>query len=180
MARNLKVYRAEDAAARAAPAPALDGTREAAQAYLDKITRSAWWKRTCPPSWRGDRLRGAPGSVWVDDVPARIIVRAHGRAVTGHASYGVRRYRGHRYPHIGLGTARPHGNLPAIADPWVILHEVAHIMAVSADDKAGRGHGPIFAYYFRLCVTRWLGREAASALREAYTVERIKHRGRAA
>ncbi len=58
--RRLRVYRAEDRAAAQMPARPLDGTREAAQAYVDRITRSGWWRRECPPSWLGDHEHDKP------------------------------------------------------------------------------------------------------------------------
>ena len=54
---RLRVYRAEDNASRIRPVPPigeLDGTLDGAQRWADKITRSAWWRRTAAPSWRGD------------------------------------------------------------------------------------------------------------------------------
>lgn len=172
--RKLRVYRAENAAAAVCDVPLLDGTHKAAQSYVDRITRSAWWRRTCPPSWLGD----SSDNRWIDASapPSRVIVKPpFGRSVGGHAgTKELRKYRGKWYPHIGLGTAECTPGRPAIADPWVILHELAHIMSAETDN----GHGREFARYLMLLVRRWLGPDAAAALRAAYAQERVKYRAR--
>jgi hypothetical protein len=173
---RLRVYRAEDAAIVAHPVQLLDGSVEAAQAYVDRVTRSAWWQRNCPPSWMGDDARD---SLLVDETrpPQRIIVERRRGKSGGVAERDLFLYRGRWLPHIGLGTGEPVSGRPAIADPWVILHEVAHIMAASAD-SGERGHGREFARFCLLLVGRWLGRDAASALRVGYGAEGVKYRAR--
>lgn len=168
--RHLKIYRAEDKAAANHPAPPLDGTLEAAQRYVDRIVRSAWWGRTCKPYsdlWNG---------TWpVVKVNVRI-----GRQGGGYCFYGVTwhdlprsQFRGCAMT-IRLGRGDLHGCL-AVADPWVILHELAHCLAVR---DGHRGHGREFARYYLLTVERWLGRDAAAALRAAYTAEGVKYRAK--
>lgn len=68
------------------------------QAYVDRITGSAWWRRTCPPSWLRDEHRNA---VHLDTAqpPRRVIVVAH-RGAGGYAhTKTVYRHRGHRGCH---------------------------------------------------------------------------------
>lgn len=177
---KLRLYRAEWVAAEVHPAEPLDGTLKTAQAYVDRITRSSWWRKNCPPSWMGDEVRDG----YMFDTtrpPRRIIVHAHSRS-GAYAGYYVEEYRGKNHPVIRLGTKARGLSLgehvshyPPIQDPWVILHEVAHIMACS-DDK--RGHGREFARYFLMLVGRWLGADAARALRAAYAQEGVKYRAR--
>jgi hypothetical protein len=183
-----RVYAAEDAARKACPVELLDGTEKAAQIYVDRITRSSWWARTCPPSWMGDPAWQKEGKQFLvsPQPPKRVWVfakRGHG----AHANVGtVRRKPGYRdrAPHIHLGSSEivlahaPDWAVP-MKQPWVILHELAHIMATChnhAHSTTENGHGRIFAYYYMLLVRRWLGADAARALREAYAVERVKYR----
>jgi hypothetical protein len=173
----MRTYRAEDRAMWECPAEPLDGTLAGAQAYVDRITRSAWWRRTCPPSWMGD-----PTDHCRAMVPRRVLVvatRGHG----AWASDSVWRHRGRWYPRIRLGTkhdprrgCRPGWVRPPIAEPWVVLHELAHIMAVCADDDTGHGRG--FRRWHLQLVARWLGREHAAALRRAYAAEGLRYRAR--
>lgn len=165
--RRLRVYRAEDKAAANAPAEPLDGTVKAAQRYVDRIVRSAWWKRTCPPY--SDALNGTWPVVKVEVV--------EGRQGGGYCFYAVgwvdRPRRGVKMT-LRLGRGDLHG-CPAIADPWVILHEMAHCLAVRAGH---RGHGREFARCYLLAVGRWLGPEHARALRAGYADEGMKYRAR--
>lgn len=174
-AGRMRTYRGEDRARLTCPAPPLDGTLTAAQVYVDRITRSAWWKRTCPASWMGDET----GSRLQPAAPRRIIVRqSHGGR--GTASYGLHQYRGKWLPRITLGTKRGidldwvEGWTCAITDPYVVLHEVAHVMA--ACNGGENGHGRVFRYYLVVLVRRWLGPEHAKALQAGYEAEGLKWR----
>lgn len=175
----MRTYRAEDRAMWEVPSTPLDGTAAAAQTYVDRITRSAWWRRTCPPSWMGDEHhRGS----FLDNItpPRRVIVRA-ARGMGAHASTGsVYRHRGRWHPRISLGTepvertwGRPGWDVAAIAEPWVILHELAHIMV--ACSGSGSGHDRTFRYYHLALVRRWLGPTHAAALRASYKLERLTY-----
>lgn len=173
--RQLAVYRAEARAAARVPAAALPGDLAAAQAYVDRITRSVWWRRTCPPSWLGDHCDSRH---LVDDSqpPRRVIVVAH-RGIAGYARHALFRHRGRWYPQIRLGTRDAvHNELPALADPWVILHELAHIMCLG--DGTDRGHGRGFARRMLQLVRRWLGADSAAVLAEEYRRENVKSRAR--
>lgn len=160
--RRLKVYKAEDRAAQMVGVPYLDGTEKAAQVYVDRITKSAWWKRNL---------------VWA---PQHIHIFARYGGSGSYARYSYRRHprypqRGHcHWISLGTGTNSERG-IPHCRDQWVILHELAHIMCCVSDHK-DEGHGAIFARYYLSLVRRWLGPEAAGALREAYKVERVKYR----
>lgn len=173
--RRLAAYRAEARAAARTPAEALAGDVAAAQACVDRITRSTWWRRTCPASWLGDHRDGAP-FLETSQPPRRVIVVPH-RGVRGYARQALYRHRGRWYPQIRLGTRDAvHNQVPAIADPWVILHELAHIMCLG--DDSDNGHGRVFARRMLQLVRRWLGADAAAALTEEYHRENIKYRAR--
>jgi hypothetical protein len=166
--RHLRIYRAEDKAAADCPAAALGGTLADAQRYVDRIVRSAWWRRTCTPY--SDSLNGGP---W----PVTRVNVIKGRQGGGLAFYAMTIRHDRRRESqatIRLGHGYLHG-CPAIADPWVILHELAHVIA-SRDGH--RGHARGFARVFLLTVERWLGRDAASALRDAYAAEGVKYRAK--
>lgn len=180
---RMRTYRGEDRARLTCPAPPLDGTPEAAQAYVDRITRSAWWRGHCPPSILGDDT-GAGRFSGTAQVPRRIIV-VQGRGGRGWASYSRHQYRGKWLPRISLGvkhaddlllptTKYVDGWTSAITDPYVVLHEVAHIMA--ACNGAENGHGRVFRYYLVSLVRRWLGPEHAKALQQGYEAEGLKWR----
>ena len=173
--RRLRAYRAEARAAHAHPGTPLDGTERAAQTYVDRITRSTWWQHNCPPSWLGDDS-DTTGYFDTSRPPRRVIVKAT-RGVGGYAHVNVLyKHRGRWFPQIRLGTRdHIHNGTPAVADPWVILHELAHIMD-AADDK--HGHGRDFARFMLMLVRRWLGPAHAAALRAEFTTERVKYRAR--
>lgn len=170
-------YAAEWLAENSHPADPLDGTVDATQQYVDRITRSAWWARTCPPSWLGDQRDKA----YIFDTtapPQRILVTAT-RGTGGSTAPELVQHRGRWMPAIRLGTGERGADLapkpPAIGDPWVILHEIAHVMAFSSDHS---GHGREFARSMLLLTRRWIGPEAAQVLREAYAAEGVKYRAR--
>lgn len=177
----MKAYAAEDRAMFACPAEPLDGTLAAAQAYVDRITRSAWWQRNCPPSWLGDEKRD--GTFLRPAVIRRILV-TEGRGKNAWAGTGVVvKHRGRYHPRIRLGTkpspaglgTRPGWVQPPIREPWIILHEVAHILAECRDPKE-IGHGRSFRTTFLDLVRRFLGPEHARALREGYKAEGLTYR----
>lgn len=157
---RLKIYRAGDHASRAIDIPYLDNAEQATQAYVDRITRSAWWKRELP---KGPRY-------------IHVFARYGG---SGSYAYGGTRQHP-RFPKrswqpwisMGVGT-RTWNGIPHARDQWIILHEIAHTMCNYAGYQ-NEGHGRVFAYYYLKLVRRWLGPEAAAALRAAYKVEGIK------
>lgn len=178
---RMRTYAAEDRARLACPLPQLDGTQEAAQAYVDRITRSAWWRKHCPPSWMGDEQHGGRHG-WLDESkpPRRIIVKVMPRGTRGLAHTNtVYRHRGRWFPRIKLGAASTEhavqGWTKAATDPWVVLHEVAHIMVACRDDDE-RGHGRAFRIAHLDLVRRWAGPEAAAALRAGYEAEGLSWR----
>lgn len=168
-------YAAEWLARTAHPLPQLDGSVSAAQAYVDRITRSVWWQKNCPPSWLGDQRDG--GVIFDDSLPPRRILVKGIRGRGGYAINELVKYRGKWMPSIQFGTTQRQGEPggPAIGDPWIVLHELAHVMAFATDHE---GHGREFARCYMLLVRRWLGPRAAAVLREAYAAERVKYRAR--
>ena len=172
---RMKTYRGEDRARLTCPAPPLDGTLKGAQAYVDRITRSAWWGRTCRPSVLGQVERYCLNR----EVPERIMVR-ESRGGRGSASYGRHEYRTKWLPQITLGVKRGDdldwvdGWTRAIEDPYVVLHEVAHIMAACHGGE--NGHGRVFRWHMVGLVRRWLGPDHARALTQGYEAEGLKWR----
>lgn len=175
----MRTYRAEDRAMFYQPAEPLDGTLTAAQAYVDRITRSAWWRRTCPPSWLGDESQHGMRSTAPPRRVLCVATRGHGAWATTTAVYP---HRGRYFPRIRLGAkidslrsafSRPGWQHAPIAEPWVILHELAHIMAACAGVESG--HDRTFRYYHLALVRRWLSPAHAEALRSAYKIERLTY-----
>jgi hypothetical protein len=146
----VRVYDAETAAAAECPVDALDGTVPAAQAYVDRITSSAWWRRNAP-----EHLRPA-GRERV------LLIRPGKQGSYAHVTH-PRPWRGRYLYWISLGT-RPYGkptpDRAHIADPWVLLHELAHFLV-----PVSEGHGRVYAAAYVRLVGRWLGRPHAAALR---------------
>jgi hypothetical protein len=171
---RMKTYRGEDRARLTCPAPPLDGTLKGAQEYVDRITRSAWWKRTCRPSLLGQVERHGLNS----EVPQSIMVQ-EGRRGRATASYSSIEYRTKWFPQITLGVKQGDdldwvdGWTRAIEDPYVVLHEVAHIMAYCHGES---GHGRAFRWYMVGLVRRWLGPDHARALTQGYEAEGLKWR----
>lgn len=167
-----RVYAAELAAATRCPTPPLNGTLAAAQAFTDRVTRSTWWGRHAQPSWKGDR---ATGWGMRPAVPTRILVGSGRATMAGAwASDWVERHRGRWYAVIRLGTAPRRDRPAAIADPWVILHEIAH----HGTPLGAAAHGRDFARLYLGLVARFLGPDHARALRHEYTGHRVRYRKR--
>jgi putative metallohydrolase (TIGR04338 family) len=59
--------------------------------------------------------------------------------------------------------------LPHAQDPWIILHELAHLLSPEV------GHGRDFARTLLTLVDRFLGTEAGRTLRAAYKETGIKY-----
>jgi hypothetical protein len=177
MARDLRLYQAENAAAALHPAKPLDGALPTAQAYCDRITRSAWWQSTCPPSFLGDHRTLAGQRFWRWDTsrPPRRVIIAEGRNGGGHAwTSAVFPHRGRYYPRIMLGHGKVNHDAEAIADPWVILHELGHIMA--STDEGTAGHNEMFLRRYIQLVHRWLSPAAAAELRRQIREHGIRTR----
>lgn len=175
---RMKTYRGEDRARLTCPAEPLAGTQEAAQAYVDRITRSAWWRKHCRPTPLGITTR----FTYSDKAPiTRIIVQEH-RGSSGMAHTAARiNHRGKWLPRIRLGAKGGEvyheaaaGWIGALRDPYVVLHEVAHLMATAHPQE--RGHGRVFRYYMVILVRRWLGPDHARALTAGYDAEGLKWR----
>lgn len=136
-----------------------------------------WWDRHCKPSWLGDQTHSRGWNFDTSQPPRRILVQeAPGFRAVAY-SESVYKHRGRWMPRIRLGTATDkHWPTASIADPYVILHEVAHIM-VGCDEGCGdTGHGRWFRYYHVLLVTRWMGPEYGRALKAGYEAEGLKWR----
>lgn len=159
-----KVYHAEEFAILFDhQSPILDGTLKAAQSYVDSITRSVWWKTHCEESWLGDRSGGHEGECLV---PKRIIVKEGPATMMGESNLiETMIYRGKYYPHIWLGRLPTTRDVESIADPWVIIHEVAHVMAACADHI---GHGREFQLCLYDLVKKYLGPMQAELLYHGY------------
>jgi hypothetical protein len=169
-----KIYSAEEQAIQAAPpVERLDGTLKAAQSYVDRITRSAWWKSACKPSWYGVTDLGASIDKSLKAVPLKVILKKGYSADEDLAwmdSGTLHERRGKRYPAIYLTTKMSHANVPAIADPWIILHELAHVMTA---DAKGHHHPEFHRAYVKL-VRRYLGDDQAKALVDSMRQHKVR------
>lgn len=153
----------------------LDGTVEAAQAFVDKVVKSKHFQTHAEPTWRGQH--DLKTGDWINPdrnrPPQRVMVEL-GRANMGAAwsSTWVTEHRGRQYPVIRLGQHEHVDHVSSARDPWVILHEIAH-QGID-DDKAP--HGREFAKLFLGLVKRFLGPDAARALRAEYAANRVRYR----
>lgn len=140
-----KIYEAADIAARVYPIRPLVGTRVSAQRYTDRVTRSDWWKNHCPGFWNFSDP--APERVWIWEDPSRL----GGLMEPGTVSV----LKDQEMPTIVLGHGEVYAGVEAIADRWVILHELAHVMT---NQIAGEGHhGKNFCYAYIKLVHQFLG-----------------------
>jgi hypothetical protein len=64
---------------------------------------------------------------------------------------------------------------PPVSD-WLILHEMAHSIAMREDRAEGRIHGRRFMRIYMALVRRWMGKEAAADLRAACREHHVKWR----
>lgn len=172
-----KIYEVEEQAIKMAPeVERLDGTLKAAQIYVDKITRSAWWKGTCQPSWIGVSDLSASESSGRKAIPTKVLVRKgfplekDTLAWIDHLT--THEFRGKRYPVMYLSVERTTHGIPAIADKWTILHELAHIMTF---DTVGHHHPEFNRALLRL-IDRYLGTEQAQQLQACMWVHNLRGR----
>jgi putative metallohydrolase (TIGR04338 family) len=126
------------------------GTVQEIQDYVDRIVRSRWFRGAFP------------------DFPGRIIVK-DGR--------GRRRAGGWRTWDGGCITLPVWSRRASI-----VLHEVAHVVTPRRDAQGRRtaAHGREFAAAFLALVRRWMGAEAAAALRAAFRLHGVRYRPRRA
>lgn len=154
-----KIYAATDDAAMKAPPIPLDGTLRAAQRYVDRITRSAWWRNNCPPNFHGE-------------IATKVVLKYDDAEDMGAAlvvDNEVEYYhRGKSVPLIYVGPHPSNGEVPAIADPWLLLHELAHVWEFNS------GHGKEFIYAYCKLVRRYMGIEHLTALVDSMRNHRMK------
>lgn len=158
-----KIYKAQEDAAAKVEIKALVGNRRSAQRYADRITGSEWWRASTPGFWNFSDP--APERVWVweaDDPDMGGMV----------VDYEITHHRGREFPTMILGHAECiQDGTPAIADKWVILHELAHVQT----NQMGDGHhGKHFCMFYILLVNRWIGRNAGRALMESCKEHKIR------
>jgi hypothetical protein len=148
-----KIYRATERAFQLHSTRPLAGNRRSAQRYADKITSSEWWAKYCPGF-----------AVWEDPPPKRVWVWEDLSTEAG-GSFPLEEVtvvRGEEYPGIILGHGEVHDGVKAIADKWVILHELAHVMTNLVVEEGH--HGPNFCYMFIFLVEEFLGKGPATDL----------------
>jgi hypothetical protein len=131
----------------------LDGSYDQAQAFVDKVVASAWFKRNAPRHWHS--LRGEPRMRIARDYEGR---------TRSFAGSSLIRHRGKLYP--ALFIARPHLN-----KRWLLLHEICHW--ITPHDA---GHGREYARIYLSAVKRFLGDDEARKLRAAFKTKRVKYR----
>jgi hypothetical protein len=140
------IYQATNLATDAVPCKSLVGNRKSAQAYVDKVTHSKWWKT-------------------YDHVPPRIWVKAVPDDTVGGLYYkdDENVIRKKVIPDvITLGNQKVYAGRRAVADPWVILHEVAHVLGPHTSTEGHHGRG--FTYAYIALVYRWLDAASGDAL----------------
>ena len=145
-----KIYPAQILAAERMDIKALSGTRRAAQRYVDRITASDWWSDHCPGFWTFSEP--PPRRVWVWEDKGN-----EGGMLTNEVTI----HKGEEFPTIILGQGEAiQTGTPAIADKWVILHELAHVMSTHFPSH----HGKEFCLDFLLLVNQWMGNKYADVL----------------
>lgn len=156
-----KIYRATDEATEIVDLTPLKGDRNSAQRYVDRITRSQWWRDVCLGVW--DPRDPAPPRVWVEQMEDDDSGYSHGFFNVSD----IHTYRGQEMPVIVLGEG-------ILADRWSILHELSHVITTHHSDPGF--HGPIFVGIFIGAVRYWLGDRAADALLDRCKAHKIRLR----
>lgn len=149
MARDFqrsRVYKAERADAFTAYSQEV-GSIHDVRAYVDKITSSRWWRNRCPVK---------SVQVW-DGRGTRI---AYGGLFCSGSKFGW----GISLPR----WARTH---------WVILHELAHVITEANGyyDDGHPAHGREFCATFLELTRRWIGTDAAKALKQSFKDHKVKY-----
>lgn len=161
MSRHPKIYAATNDAAGKRPFPLLDGTVEAAQSYVDGITTSDWWIDHCRPYPDGT-------------VPTKVFVQyteddGWGAGILYNEKDEDKHYHnGVAVPTMKIGKQPSNGDVPAVADVWVLLHELAHVWEY--EDF----HGKDFIYAFTKLVHRFLGIKHYSELVQSMRDHKIR------
>lgn len=142
------------------PVPPLAGTLEAAQSYVDDVTCSYWWLTNCKPLFNGQ-------------VATKVLVEESdrddlGAEVPWDEDEDRRYYNGRLVPLMRVGHHPSYADTPAIADPLVLLHELAHVWEWKSY------HNKEFHYAFAKLVKQFLGIKHHSALVEAMKDHRIR------
>lgn len=159
--RRPKIYEATYDAALKRPFILLDGTVEAAQSYVDAVTHSSWWKDRCRPNKDGE-------------VPTRVFVQytednGWGAGVLYNETEEEKHFHeGKHIPTLKIGRQPCNGEVPAVADVWVLLHELAHVWEY--EDF----HGKDFIYAFAMLVHRFLGIRHHSELVQSMRDHKIR------
>lgn len=124
------------------------------QEYVDRITRSRWWKSQLKKNASMHRRFSNGKTIKVKDGRGRS--SACGDSWT--CSISMPRW------------SRTEG---------VILHEVAHVLTDYIYGREGvAAHGPEFAKTYAALVKRWMGREAWEKLKANYKKHKVKYRVR--
>lgn len=154
MPRHPKIYLATEQASEQEPVRPLVGTRKSAQQYVDRVTSTQWWSEHCPGVFD-----------FFDPPPTRVWIWEEGIETGGYYNLGVTHLDEEEMPHIVLGRGCVNGDTQAIADKWIILHELAHVMCAQIQEPGH--HGPNFIYAYYGLVKRFLGESQAAALAQS-------------
>lgn len=147
-----KIYRATELASVYSPVKPLVGNRRSAQAYVDRITRSSWWRDHAPGFH--DFFAPPPERVWVWEGGPN-----DGGLMDSELFASL---NGEEYPSILIGYGAVNGCTPAMADKWVILHELAHVMTNALTNDGH--HGKEFCHCYVKMVQQYLGSVAGDNL----------------
>lgn len=137
----------------------LDGSVEAAQAFVDRVQNSSWFKR----------MEVEGGSRWVPWNASRdrlIVSSTYKGSRWSRAGGRVVKYRGRWHPVLSIVKGhRVHS--------WVLLHEMCHWLA---PDHAR--HNAAYARIYLSGVERFFGKVKARELRVSYKKHRVKYRAK--
>jgi hypothetical protein len=152
--RDAQRQRLYDAERRAFGNPTdLDGSFERAQAFIDEIQSSSWWREHA-------RL-DVPKLVVDRSYRGRSVSRAGGTMVEAYGADGLES----RHGLVHLTPSHRHVR-------WVVVHELMHW----AQPKGTAWHGVEFCSLYLSATRRFLGREAAEALALAFVQKNVRHR----
>jgi putative metallohydrolase (TIGR04338 family) len=141
----------------------LDGSVEAAEAFANKVAKSAWVKKNAGSTWTGWYY----GPRRSGEVRAFHISRDYGGTNWSMVRHTYVRVRGRHLPVIYLTKS-------AMKRRWVILHEIAHWLSPEHE-----GHGPGFARMYLGLVRRFLGPDEARKLKAAFKEKKVRHQANA-
>jgi hypothetical protein len=161
--QRMKLYRAERIAWRAHPFHEGFENESEVLAFVQRILRSAWMRKRC-----------------YDEAETNIRVEfvARGTARTSGNTIMLPRWIWYKWTTERWGCT---GEMVERGDAaWVVLHELAHVVANWEHGRKVAGHGREYARVYLALARRFAGRDAARALKAAFREAGVKSRRYAA